>query len=194
VFYTFFEVFPLVFPPVYGFNLGETGLAFLSCFIGVIIALLGYAAYLYFYMVPDNLKNGFREQEHRLVPAVVGSFLLPVGLFIFAWTADKDIQWSVPLTGVGIFVIGHFWTMQSLFIYIPFSYPKYAASLFAGNSIWRSGIGSASVVFARPLFINLGVHRGVTLLAGLSVAGIFGTIGIYVFVKRLRARSKFAEK
>lgn len=193
MFYTFFEVFPLVFPPFYNFNLGQTGLAFLSCFIGVIIALLGYFAYLYFYMVPDNLKNGFREQEHRLVPAIIGSCLLPVGLFMFAWTADSNINWSVPLVGVGIFVIGHFWTMQSLFIYIPFSYPKYAASLFAGNSICRSVTAGASVVFARPLFINLGVHRGVTLLAGLSVVGVFGTTAIYVFGKKLRARSKFAE-
>lgn len=83
--------------------------------------------------------------------------------------------------------------MQSLFIYIPFSYPQYAASLFAGNSIWTSGIAGGAVVFARPLFINLGVARGVTLLVGLSVGGIFGTIAIYVFGKKLRARSKFAQ-
>ena len=192
VFYTFFEVFPLVFPPFYGFDLGETGLAFISCLIGVLIALAAYFAYLYFYMVPDNLKNGFREQEHRLVPAIVGSFALPVGLFLFAWTADPHIHWAVPLVGVAIFTFGHFWTMQSLFIYIPFSYPQFAASLFAGNSLWRSGTAGGAVVFARPLFINLGVHMGVTVLAGLSVGGIFGTVALYVFGKRLRARSKFA--
>lgn len=193
VFYTFFEVFPLVFPVFYGMNLGETGITFLACFIGVTIGLLGYFAYLYFYMVPDNLKNGLREQERRLVPAIIGSFLLPIGLFIFAWTARSSIHWIVPLIGLGIFVIGHFWVMQSLFIYIPFSYPKYAASLFAGNSIWRSGVACGSVIFARPLFINLGVAWGTTLLACLSVAGIFGTIGIYVFGKKLRAKSKFAQ-
>ncbi|KAI5463908.1 major facilitator superfamily domain-containing protein [Mariannaea sp. PMI_226] len=192
VFYTFFEVFPLVFPVFYGFNLGQTGLTFLSCFIGVIIGLAGYFAYLHFYMVPDNIKNGLREQEHRLVPAIIGSFLLPIGLFIFAWTSNPSIHWVVPLIGVGIFVIGHFWVMQSLFIYLPFSYPQYTASLFAGNSIWRSGVAGGSVVFARPLFINLGVDKGVTVLAGLSVMGIFGTIAIYVFGKKLRARSKFA--
>ncbi|KIW28750.1 uncharacterized protein PV07_04624 [Cladophialophora immunda] len=192
VFYTFFEVFPLVFPPFYGFDLGQTGLAFVSCLIGVTVAIMAYSSYLYFYMVPDNIKNGLREQEHRLVPAIVGSFLLPVGLFTFTWTSDSNIHWSVPLLGVGIFTIGHYFTMQSLFIYIPFSYPQYAASLFAGNSIWRSGIAGGAVVFARPLFINLGVHRGVSLLGGLSCAGIFGTTAIYIFGKKLRARSKFA--
>lgn len=83
--------------------------------------------------------------------------------------------------------------MQSLFVYILFSYPKYAASLFAGNSVWRSGTAGGSVVFARPLFINLGVHKVVTVLAGLSEAGIFGTIALYVFGAKLRARSKFAQ-
>jgi DHA1 family multidrug resistance protein-like MFS transporter len=193
VFYTFFEVFPLVFPVYYDFNLGQTGLTFLSCFVGVSIAVGSYFVYLRLYMVPDNLKNGFREQEHRLVPAIVGSFLLPIGLFIFAWTANSNVHWIVPLIGVGIFVIGHFWVMQSLFIYLPFSYPKYTASLFAGNSVWRSGVACASAIFARPLFINMGVSNGVSLLGGLSVIGIFGTTSIYIFGKKLRARSKFAQ-
>jgi DHA1 family multidrug resistance protein-like MFS transporter len=193
VFYTFFEVFPLVFPPLYGFNLGQTGLAFLSCLVGVIIAISAYTAYLQFYLVPDNLKNGFREQEHRLVPAIFGSFLITIGQFVFAWTARTSIHWVVPLIGVGIFTIGHFFTMQSLFVYIPFSYPEYAASLFASNSVWRSATAGGSVVFARPLFINVGIDKGVTVLAGLSVAGIFGTIALYLFGKKLRARSKFAQ-
>ncbi|EKG12678.1 Major facilitator superfamily domain general substrate transporter [Macrophomina phaseolina MS6] len=193
VFYTFFEVFPVVFPPFYGFSLGQTGLTFLAWLIGVTIAAAAYLAYLYWYMVPDNLRNGFREQEHRLIPAIIGSFLLPIGLFVFAWTSNTKIHWPVPLVGVGIFVIGHFLTMQSLFIYVPFSYPKYAASLFPGNSVWRFSIAGGSLVFARPLFTNLGVHKGVTLLAGLSVAGIFGTTASYIFGKQLRARSKFAQ-
>jgi DHA1 family multidrug resistance protein-like MFS transporter len=108
VFYTFFEVFPLVFPPIYRFNLGQTGHAFLACFIGVTIGILAYFADLYWYMVPDNLHNGLWEQEHRLVPAIVGSILLPVGLFIFAWTSESTVHWAVPLVVVGIFVIGHF--------------------------------------------------------------------------------------
>ena len=59
--------------------------------------------------------------------------------------------------------------------------------------MWRFNTADAIVVFSRPLFLGLGVHKGVTLLAGLSVAGIFGTIAISFFGKKLRARSKFAE-
>lgn len=92
IYFTFFEVFPLKFPPLYGFNLGEIGLAFLSCQVGAAIGLLSYFAYLHWYMIPDNLRNGFRQQEHRLVPAIFGSVLIPVGLFIFGWIAREGIH------------------------------------------------------------------------------------------------------
>ncbi|KAF2670639.1 MFS general substrate transporter [Microthyrium microscopicum] len=193
IYYTFFEVFPLVFPPIYGFNLGEIGLAFLACQVGATIGLLIYFSYLRWYMIPDNVKNGLRAQEHRLVPAIFGSFLIPTGLFIFGWTARESIHWIVPLIGVVIFVLGTFLILQSIFVYVPLSYPKYAASLFAGNDLVRSSMACGSILYARPLFINLGIAKGVTVLAGLSVLGIFGMITIYLTGAKLRARSKFAQ-
>ena len=48
------------------------------------------------------------------------------------------------------------------------SYPQYAASLFAGNDLCRSAFAFAAILFARPMFINLGIGRGVSLLGGLS--------------------------
>ncbi|KAL7905982.1 major facilitator superfamily domain-containing protein [Trichoderma velutinum] len=193
IYFTFFEVFPLVFPPFYGFNLGETGLAFLACEVGSILALILYFAYLHFYMIPDNIKNGFREQEHRLLPAIFGSVVLPIGLFIFAWTARPSIHWIVPLIGVAIFVLGQYMVIQGLFMYVPVSYPQYAASIFTGNDLIRSAVATGCILAARPMFINLGVHKGVTVLAGLSIMGIIGTLLMYKYGKSLRAKSKFAQ-
>lgn len=42
------------------------------------------------------------------------------------------------------------------------------------------------------MFLNLGVDRGVTLLAGLSTLGIIGMFVLYFYGAQLRARSKFA--
>jgi DHA1 family multidrug resistance protein-like MFS transporter len=193
IYYTFFEVFPLIFPSSYGFNLGEVGLAFLSCQVGAGLGLLIYFAYLHWYMIPDNLKNGLRQQEHRLVPAILGSSLIPIGLFIFGWTARANIHWIVPLIGVVIFVLGTFLVLQSIFVYLPLSYPKYAASLFAGNDLTRSSMACGSILYARPLFLNVGIAEGVTLLAGLSIIGIIGTVTLYFIGAKLRAKSSFAE-
>lgn len=52
------------------------------------------------------------------------------------------------------------------------SYPQYAASMFAGNDFCRSLFAFGAVLFSRPMFLNLGVGKGVTVLAGLSVMGI----------------------
>lgn len=72
------------------------------------------------------------------------------------------------------------------------SYPQYAASLFAGNDFFRSALACGSIMFARPLFINLGVDRGVSLLAGCSCLGVIGMFVLYYTGASLRKRSKFA--
>jgi MFS transporter, DHA1 family, multidrug resistance protein len=83
IYYSFFEVFPLVYPVYYGFNLGELGLTFLSITVGVIIAMIVYSSYMY-YVVERRIKmHGLFVQERWLLPALVASFLPPIGLFLF---------------------------------------------------------------------------------------------------------------
>jgi DHA1 family multidrug resistance protein-like MFS transporter len=77
--------------------------------------------------------------------------------------------------------------------YVPLSYPRYAARLFADNDLARSSMAAGCVLLARPLPINLGVAKGVGVLAGLSTLGIFGMVAIYLAGVTLRARSNFAQ-
>jgi DHA1 family multidrug resistance protein-like MFS transporter len=83
IYYSFFECFPLVYIGMYGFNLGQMGLTFLSISVGVLIAMVMYWSYIYWVVEPDLRKNGLGAPEKRLVPALAASFLLPIGLFIF---------------------------------------------------------------------------------------------------------------
>ena len=81
--------------------------------------------------------------------------------------------------------------LQQIFVYLPLSYPRYAASLFAANDVCRAMFAAGCVLFSRPMFINLGVGGmldcrdiiesseadllelgGVSLLAGLSCLGV----------------------
>ena len=192
IYYSFFEVFPLVYPVYYHFTLGTVGVLFTCILVACALGVISYIAYLYYYLVPDILAHGLRAQEHPLVPALLGSFLPPVGLFIFAWTARPDLPWIASVIGIVIYGASCFVILQCIFVYVPLSYPQYAASLFAGNDFFRSALACGSILFARPLFINLGVDRGVSLLAGLSVMGIVGMFVLYYQGASLRARSKFA--
>ncbi|KAJ5991748.1 hypothetical protein N7451_007472 [Penicillium sp. IBT 35674x] len=192
IYYSFFEVFPLVYPVDYHMNLGQVGLVFLCILVSCILAVAIYFSYLYFWMNPRIARLGWPVQESRLLPALPASFGPTIGLFLFAWTARTSIHWIVPTIGITIYGATVFIVMQCVFVYIPLSYPKYAASLFAANDFFRSALACGSVMFAHPLFGNLGVARGTSLLGGLSVIGIIGIWLLYFYGSRLRALSKFA--
>ena len=192
IYYSFFEVFPLVYTGYYHFSLGIIGVVFTCVLVACIIGVLTYCAYLNWYLIPDIMKRGLRAQEHRLVPAIFASFGPPIGLFLFAWTANPTIHWIAPTIGITIYGATVFVVMQCIFVYVPLSYPQYAASLFAGNDFFRSALACGSILFARPLFLNVGIHKGVTVLAGLSTMGVIGMLVLYYQGAKLRARSKFA--
>lgn len=173
-------------------TLGQVGLVFLCILVSCIIGIALYCSYLYWYMRPRVAKLGSPPQESRLVPALPAAFGPTVGLFLFAWTARASVHWIVPTVGITIYGATCFVVMQCIFIYVPLSYPKYAASLFAANDFFRSALACGSVLFAQPLFANLGVARGVSLLGGLSVIGIAGIWLLYFYGARLRSLSKFA--
>lgn len=106
IYYSFFEAFPIVYIERYHFNLGEMGLTFLSITAATILSLAMYYVYIYKIVEPDFRAHGLGKLERRLLPALYASFLLPIGLFIFAWTSDGKIHWIVSVIGVFLFTIG----------------------------------------------------------------------------------------
>lgn len=187
-----FEVFPLVYPVFYHMSLGQVGLVFFCIVIGCIIAIIAYGSWLYFVVTPRTKKVGMGPQENILLAGLPASFGPPIGLFLFAWTARASIHWIVPTIGITIYAGSVFTVLQCMFLYIPFSYPQYAASLFAANDFFRSALASGSILFAHPLYQNLGIAKGTTLLGGLSAIGIVGMWVLFFYGAKLRARSTFA--
>lgn len=84
--------------------------------------------------------------------------------------------------------------MQSVFLYIPACYPEHAASVFAAADFMRSAVACGAVVFSRPLFGNLGVGGGCSLLAGLTVLCIGGIYLLRFYGGFLRRRSRFGPR
>ena len=115
IYYSFFEVFTLVYPVMYGFNVGETCTVFVSIIVGCIISMGIYFAYLHFYLVPDVIKNGLREQEFRLRPGLFACFGTTAALFIFAWTANPNVHWMGSVVGNCLYAISVYIIIQCLF-------------------------------------------------------------------------------
>lgn len=109
ILYLFFGAFPLVFRNNHGFTLSQIGLTFLGLLVGMLIALATDPFWYKNYrrLVKQNEANGGAEPEHRLPPAIAGSILVPIGIFIFGWTTYSSVHWIVPIIGSTIFAIGY---------------------------------------------------------------------------------------
>ncbi|KAF2786605.1 MFS general substrate transporter [Melanomma pulvis-pyrius CBS 109.77] len=191
IFYCFFESFPLVFQAMHGFSLGAAGLTFLSVPIGLAIAIPLQLAHFTYYLYPFLMKHGNPVPEFWLKNALAVSTLAPIGLFIFAWTSSPDIHWIVPLIGVVLFQGAAYQIMNSQFAYIANIYPKYAASLFAANAAARSWLAGGAILFSRPMFTQLGVGGGVSVLGGVMVLCSGLLVVLYFTGHALRKRSRF---
>jgi DHA1 family multidrug resistance protein-like MFS transporter len=112
-------------------------------------------------------------------------------MFLFGWGARESIPWEVPTLGIVIYCGFSFVVGSGIFIYLPLGYPHYAASLFAANDALRSSFAAAAILFGRPLYLNLGIGKGCSLLGGLSIVGIIGFWYLFRYGHELRKRSRF---
>lgn len=197
IMYLWFEAFPIVFLEVKGFTLIEMGTAYISIMIGIIIGASFYVPWIH-HKFTKKLLDGKDVVPEVFIPlAIVGSVLMPIGVFIFGWTAAPDLHWIGPLIGAVIFAAGGLVIFQTLFNYLSMSFWRYIASVFAGNDLFRSLMAGAFPLFGRPLFLNLKTARfsvgwGSSVLGFICVAMIAIPVLFYLNGPKLRARSKYA--
>lgn len=160
VLFAFFVAFPIVFRSpypevqVYHFDTGQGGLVFFGLGLGCLVATI-------IFIVMD--RRIYRRKtlalrargdyshlppEERLYPAMVGSFLLPVGLFWFAWTARSDVHWISPVLATIPFGIGSVLVFCSCILYLMDTYgPLAGASAAAANGLLRYILGAVFPLF-----------------------------------------------
>ncbi|PVH92357.1 putative MFS transporter [Periconia macrospinosa] len=193
VYYSFFESFPLVYMGTYGFSIGIMGTIFTSIIIGAGIGLIVYSALIYFIYEPYTMSKGIGSPEHRLVPGIFAAALIPPGMFIFGYASKSEISWAAPTVGIALYAAASYILVNCIFVYLPISYPRYAASIFAANGFLRSAIACGAIHFSQPLFGNLGVGNGCAVLGGVAAGCAILFVFLYWYGPQLRARSKFAE-
>lgn len=193
IFYSFFEVFPLVYQDIYHMSIADMGLVFLAAIIAVFLVMPFYCLFVHYGIAQPIRNNQPPPPEQRLIPALFGSLLVPAGMFLFAWTSREAIHWTVPTVGFMLVMAGVITLLQCMFGYMAVGYPRYSASLFAMNDFARSTLAFAAILWAGPLYQNLGVAKGTSLVGALTAACIFGIFSLFLFGSKLRKRSRFAE-
>lgn len=212
--YLMFAAFPIIFDNLRNWSAGISGLAFLGIAVGTVISVAAFFFDQVRYRKICEANGGAPVPEARLPLALVGSVMLPIGLFVFAWTNGPEIHWIVPIIASGIFGAGLVSVFLSSQNYLIDSckcapiladwlicnphadHPPidtiFAASVIAGSSILRSLFGAAFPLFTTPLYENLGIHWGSSVPAFLSLAFLPFPWLFMKYGARIRAKCKFA--
>jgi hypothetical protein len=191
--YMCFAAFPIVFQQKRGWSVGVSGLAFLGVVVGMVLGIV-YTILIdskrYLKIVEAN--GGKAPPEARLPTAVIGSVLIPVGFFWFAWTNSPSIHWIVPIFGSGVFGLGMVFVFLSLFNYLVDSYVIFAASVLAAGAVLRAVLAAAFPLFTPQMYEALGIHWASSVPGFLALACLPFPYLFYRFGEQIRMKCRFA--
>ncbi|CAG7924288.1 unnamed protein product [Penicillium olsonii] len=210
--YMQFAAFPIVFEDNLKWPQSISGLSFVGMLTGQLLGCV-YSSFddIRYKKVADSDPYGRPPPEARLIPGMVGSITLPVGLFWFAWTNFPHIHWIVCEIGTVLFGFSHVSIFLSILNYLVDGYTIYAASALAGNAVMRAVFGavlydmtfilleinlliknSGSPLFTTPMYKSLGVHWASSISAFLAAACLPFPWIFYKYGPSIRRRCRYA--
>jgi hypothetical protein len=193
VMYLLVSSIPVAFSLAYGWEGTITTLPMIALFIGLLFGCVCniLAGLRYARIVKAN--NNKPVPEQRFPAMMMCGWLLPAGLFMFAWSCRPDIHWAVPMIGLGIADIGFIVIFQGCLNYLVDSFTRFAASTIAANTFFRSIFGGVFPLFGFMLFENLGIHWGGSLIAFIALGMTPIPFFFFVFGERLRRMNPYAK-
>ena len=119
ILYLIFTTITALFVNEYGFSQGSAGLAFLGIGIGMLLGLVVFGA------TSDRVvatlaakRGGERKPEYRFPGLFVGASLIPVGLFLYGWSAEYRLHYVIPIVGTGFVGAGLLATFMAIGTYL----------------------------------------------------------------------------
>ncbi|CAL8579930.1 hypothetical protein XPA_005661 [Xanthoria parietina] len=191
--YLLFTTMTEVFESTYQFSSGAVGLTYLGIGIGSLLGLFVFGA-ASDRIVKHKSKNGEMKPEYRLPPMIPGAFIIPIGLFLYGWSAHFHVHWIVPIIGTGFVGLGLLATFMPVSTYLVDAFTLHAASALAANTILRSLLGALLPLAGRSMYQTLGLGWGNSLLAFIAVALCPIPIVFYRYGERIRKHPRFQVK
>ncbi|PHH74100.1 hypothetical protein CDD82_5100 [Ophiocordyceps australis] len=185
--YLLFTSFTSVFEDEYHFASNIVGLTYLGLGVGLILGLLVFGALSDRIIKSKAAQNdGIIKPEYRLPPMIVGGIAIPVGFFIYGWTAEYHVFWLVPILGtafVGFGFIAYFMPIQA---YLVDAFTIHAASALGAGAVWRSIVGALLPLAGLPMYNRLGLGWANSLLGFIAVAMIPVPFVLIKYGERIR--------
>jgi len=177
-----------IFKNLHNFNIAQTGTVFMAMVIGTILGFITnfYQESLYQRYFPT------RGPEARLYLACFAAVLLPVGMFIYAWSSFAFVNWIALTIGIALFTWASFIIYLVVFSYLADCYGPFASSASAGSSLARNVIGAAFPLFTVQMYEALGYNWANTLFGCLAVIMVPIPFVLFFYGPAIRMRSKFS--
>lgn len=192
--YLVLSTFPLLWENQYQESVGIGGLNYISQGIGLFLGTQICApANDRIYRRLKKKNDNVGHPEFRIPLMIPGSILVPVGLFIYGWTAQEHTHWIGPNIGAAIFSAGVIIGFQCTQTYLVDSYARWAASAIAAATVLRSLAGFAFPLFAPYMYNALHYGWGNSLLGFIAAGlGVPAPFLLWMLGRKLRERSPFA--
>lgn len=216
VLYLTFGSIPLVFSRQYGFTTEQSGYVFIAMIVGSLLAtamgvfqesLLRYPKWQRKAAADSSSPSRSRGErfwsfmrrrfpveapESRLYFTCISCVFLPLGLYLFGFSAKPSIHWIVPTIGITFATVGIYTVYLATFNYLADSYQAYASSALAAQSFCRNMLAGAFPLVVTPLFTNLGEAGAGGLLGAIATALTVVPWVLAFYGEKIRRRSKFA--
>ncbi|KAH7124196.1 major facilitator superfamily domain-containing protein [Dactylonectria macrodidyma] len=191
--FSFFGSYAYVYSMVYGFDTRQIGLCYIAVIVGIIFGLVTFVIFDLTKYQKEVIRTGDKVVlEHRLYAALLGSWLVPVGLFWYAWMPCESVYWIIPVLAGIPFGWGTIASFLACLAYIAVTYgPADIASAVAANGIVRMTLGAVFPMFIIQVYEGLGVHWAGTLFAFISLVFIPVPWLLFWKGKELRKRSYY---
>lgn len=187
--YLLFNTIPIVFQGQYGWNIGITGLVYLTLLVGYMISLVIFRVMSDRTVVRMTKANGgVFEPEMRLPYCIWFALTIPISFFWYGWSANFTAHWIVPVLGIvpfGLGVVGVWLPIQA---YIIDAFPQYAASALAAFSVLRCTVAAFLPLAGPQMYKSLSVGWGTSVLGFIAIALVPIPILVYRYGKSLRTR------
>jgi len=194
--YLFTEAFPVIYTEQFGLSRQDSSLVFLALGVGTLFTILPriYDIKLFKKNTEQNITV---EPEDKLFGFYVAAPVLAIGLWWCALTvpplAEGISIWpsivSLLLFGYAVLEFDN-----TLCGYLCDTYVTYSASANASLGFLRAMLSGTFPLFGTQMFEGMGPNNALFLLASLATV-FFGVAALlFVYGKRIRQRSPFAEK
>lgn len=178
--------------PPYELEKKQIGLMYLGPALGFIITAVFIVLFIdkvYGALAERNGDDG--QPEYRLPMANVGAVLLPISLFWFGWSVEKNAPWPVPVLATMLFGASQVSIFNCVQTYYIDAYESNAASALAAGAFLRSIVGGIVPLFVTGMFEQLGYGWGMSVFGFLSVLLMPAPALFYWIGRRVRERFPF---